>query len=73
MYFVYILTNKNKIALCISITNNLVRRGIEHKEEFVKFILFYNEEYLQSKLKYQTLNRTYSKKIGYFFSLAGSI
>ena len=47
----------------------------EFEEAFEKFILFYNEEYPHSKLKYQSPNyfyRTYSWKTGYLFLSAGS-
>ena len=32
-YYVYILTNANKTTLYIGITNNLVRRILEHRED----------------------------------------
>jgi len=47
----------------------------EFEEAFEKFILFYNEEYPSSKLKYQSPNhfyRTYSRKTGCLFLSAGS-
>ena len=42
----------------------------EFEEAFEKFILFYNEEYLHSKLKYQSPNyfyRTYCEKQDFYF------
>ena len=36
MYYVYILTNKSNEVLYIGVTNNLLRRACEHKNEEVE-------------------------------------
>ena len=46
-YCVYILTNKNHTVLCTGVTNNLVRKVIEHrKKEGSKFTTKYNVDKL---------------------------
>lgn len=46
-FFVYILTNKSNEILYIGITNNLLRRIIEHKQKLIKgFSYKYNTDKL---------------------------
>ena len=47
MYYVYMMTNKNKNVLYIGVTNNLGRRVYEHKNKIVKgFTAKYNVDKL---------------------------
>ena len=48
-YYVYILTNKFNKVLYIGITNNLVRRMIEHKNKMVDG---FTKKYNLTKLVY---------------------
>ena len=48
-YFIYILTNKNNKVLYIGVTNNLLRRGYEHRN---KFIDGFTKKYNLTKLVY---------------------
>jgi|WetSurMetagenome_2_1015567.scaffolds.fasta_scaffold28637_1 putative endonuclease len=53
-YFVYILASKKNGTLYIGVTNNLLRRIIEHKEKIIKgFTEKYNVERL---VYYETFN-----------------
>lgn len=53
-YFVYILASKKNGTLYIGVTNNLLRRIIEHKEKIIKgFTGKYNVERL---VYYETFN-----------------
>ena len=36
MYYVYILTNQHNTTLYVGVTNNLVRRVYEHKQEMLE-------------------------------------
>lgn len=46
-YCVYIMTNKHRTTLYTGVTNNLIRRVLEHKEHVAKgFTDRYNLEYL---------------------------
>lgn len=49
LYFVYILTNKNNTTFYIGVTNNLIRRVFEHKNNFVKG---FTQKYKLHKLIY---------------------
>ena len=47
MYYIYILTNNNNTVLYTGVTNNIVRRGYEHKDKLVKgFTSKYNVDKL---------------------------
>jgi len=46
-FYIYILTNYSKTVLYIGFTNNIIRRIIEHKNDFgCKFTRKYNFKYL---------------------------
>ena len=46
-FYIYILTNYSKTVLYIGFTNNIIRRIIEHKNDFgCKFTRKYNLKYL---------------------------
>ena len=47
--FVYILTNKNNTVLYVGVTNNLIKRVYEHKQQFVKG---FTKKYQIEKLVY---------------------
>lgn len=36
MFYVYILTNKNKTVLYTGVTNNIIRRTYEHQQSYTK-------------------------------------
>lgn len=47
MYYVYILTNKNKTVLYVGVTNNIQRRLYEHKQKVIDgFTKKYNVDIL---------------------------
>jgi putative endonuclease len=48
-YYVYVLTNKNNRVLYTGVTNDLKKRGYEHKEKFVNG---FTKKYNVSKLVY---------------------
>jgi|SRR3989344_1586805 len=48
-YYVYILTNKNKTAFYIGVTNNLERRIYEHQQELIEG---FTKQYKLKKLIY---------------------
>ncbi|MEK7717755.1 MAG: GIY-YIG nuclease family protein [Pseudomonadota bacterium] len=53
-YFLYIMTNKNNTALYTGITNDLKRRGYEHKE---KLVGGFTKKYNITKLVYYEIFR----------------
>ena len=54
MYYVYILTNKSNRVLYVGITNNLVRRVYEHKNNLVEG---FTKKYNVNKLVYYDFTR----------------
>ena len=50
-YFVYILTNKYNKVLYVGVTNSLVRRGYEHKQQ-LSFHNSFSKKYNLNKLVY---------------------
>jgi putative endonuclease len=48
-YFIYIITNKKQGVLYIGVTNNLIKRIYEHKQELVKG---FTKKYKLKKLVY---------------------
>ncbi len=52
MYYVYILTHQYNTVLYVGVTNNLVRRVYEHKQELVKGFI---KRYKLHKLVYYGL------------------
>ncbi len=60
MYYVYILANRHNTVLYIGVTNNLIRRTIQHKEHLNKgFTWRYNVD----KLVYYEFYRSILKAI----------
>lgn len=54
-YYVYIITNKPRRTLYIGITNNLVRRGYEHRNDLIDG---FTKKYNLNKLVYfEVFNR----------------
>ncbi len=71
--FVYILTNKNKTALYVGVTNNLCRRIHEHKNHLIKgsftdkynleFCIYYEEiEGFESAIKREKEIKKWSRQ-----------
>jgi putative endonuclease len=62
-YFVYILTNKPNGTLYVGITNDLLRRVIEHKQKIVKgFTAKYNLDKLVYYENYADVNEAIARE-----------
>jgi len=57
-YYVYILTNEYNTSLYIGVTNNLIRRIYEHRNELLKG--FTSKYKLKKLVYYEILNDPYS-------------
>jgi len=59
-YYVYILTNYNETSFYIGVTNNIIRRVAEHKQNFVAG---HTQKYNLTKLVYFEITSTVEEAI----------
>jgi len=63
IYYVYIMTNRNKNVIYIGVTNNLKRRIIEHESGLDKgFSKKYNCHYLIYCEEYRSINKAIKRE-----------